>query len=633
MSLEELRSRLLERKDELSISYDKDPGYDYCKKYLEKNYLKNGISSFLDIDIWECAICLYYIKGRKEIKLDEIKEMINQIKKCCDGLDFRQLSMFFDTLFLTLDDSLEEDAYMNDYIYEKDDKKAEIKFIKVEEELRKSAKRSNAEDIVDFCLDSIKFFRNVNKIEDLRPIIDVIKRNTKLATNVFAYIRTYYEMSFVNDAIKKEALNCCIKNKEQSRTFSKFCKNQFSTGAITAEHNTISEFVRDEEKNEKNAKRNNQRLDFTFNEVLEKLEVGSTKQEITNIRGLIRDIKDPIAIKLILEYVNEHNKKYYDKLEEEHDNLSNNSVNKYQGVLSKYRINLHPSKIHDLYHLTIDELNHILKSLPRGVFDDIEYFFILKFTTIEIVDKIKKYLDMGFLDVDFLKEHIDFYSESSSLFHRYEDTLIFLNQHGINPMNFKSNPIILTMDSECFKNNIIGLEEYDYLRYLKTTDDYHFLLDEDLVNKIDLIIELGYEKYLVQDFSILNYDINRFKRLELLNMMNMPIMDIEGFMEILESSRFIVPDSELDSYLLNVTPYMDSTESTVSIDNLEGYRDKTTYSFNGIKISYPKVKRKLKEGYSLKEAICFNKNMSEEDYKILLSVIAPSDGKYIDYSI
>ena len=108
--------------------------------------------------------------------------------------------------------------------------------------------------------------------------------------------------------------------------------------------------------------------------------------------------------------------------------------------------------------------------------------------------------------------------------------------------------------------------------------------------------------------------------------MNMPITDLEGFMEILESSKFIVSDHELDSYLLNVTPYMKDVESIVSVEDLESYRDKSIYSFDGISISYPKVKRKLKEGYSLKDAICFQKNMSIDEMKKIIEILHPNYG-------
>ena len=147
---------------------------------------------------------------------------------------------------------------------------------------------------------------------------------------------------------------------------------------------------------------------------------------------------------------------------------------------------------------------------------------------------------------------------------------------------------------------------------IKGLDEFSFLLDTKMVQKIDKLLELGYGSFLEENLSLLNYDYNRIMRLELLQRMGFEMDSYREIEESLASTRFIVSDEELSSYLLDVSSYMDDFNDSILLDD---YKDsKNVLSFHGILISYPKVKRLLKEGKTVKEAITYGKNFTMDEY-------------------
>ena len=96
--------------------------------------------------------------------------------------------------------------------------------------------------------------------------------------------------------------------------------------------------------------------------------------------------------------------------------------------------------------------------------------------------------------------------------------------------------------------------------------------------------------------------------------MNIPVDDIDSFMEVIDRERFIVEDSLIEDYLLDVSSYH-CDDDFYTLDEIESNRVGTlTVSINGQIISYPKIMRRIKEGDSIKDAVCFGKYFTEEEY-------------------
>ena len=94
------------------------------------------------------------------------------------------------------------------------------------------------------------------------------------------------------------------------------------------------------------------------------------------------------------------------------------------------------------------------------------------------------------------------------------------------------------------------------------------------------------------------------------------------------SSTPVIELDKLSSYFwfkLLKSPYCPPANElraspTPSPIKLPTFNNSFKYSEN-LLISYPKFKRKINEGYSIKDAVCFGKYLSEEEYSIFVNEI------------
>lgn len=137
---------------------------------------------------------------------------------------------------------------------------------------------------------------------------------------------------------------------------------------------------------------------------------------------------------------------------------------------------------------------------------------------------------------------------------------------------------------------------------MKTGMDSTFLSSLDLTTAIDTLLELGYEQNLEKSIGILNYR-DRFNRLRLLKSLNIPVETTDEMLAVLTTDKFIVPDSNIDSYLYNAAKfYLPSTVTitdehkvkSTDLARLEEFdASKRTYEIAGVPISKNKVIRNL----------------------------------------
>ena len=83
---------------------------------------------------------------------------------------------------------------------------------------------------------------------------------------------------------------------------------------------------------------------------------------------------------------------------------------------------------------------------------------------------------------------------------------------------------------------------------LVTTNNYSFLEQDDLMQKIDFTLELGLEPFLEENLGLLNYDYVIFQRIRILQGLNIEVSK-EELEQVLKADRFIVSDEEINKYL------------------------------------------------------------------------------------
>ena len=138
------------------------------------------------------------------------------------------------------------------------------------------------------------------------------------------------------------------------------------------------------------------------------------------------------------------------------------------------------------------------------------------------------------------------------------------------------------------------MEDYNLIKYIKNSDTLDYLMNPNLEDRIDQLLELGLENYLLEDINLLNE--RNWKRLWVLKYMNIEWQSLEEVKEILESESFFISEEELDNYIPNITAYYQKdwekqpiAEEKIEIDIYE--ETQNTYKIAGILFSKKRVLR------------------------------------------
>ena len=307
---------------------------------------------------------------------------------------------------------------------------------------------------------------------------------------------------------------------------------------------------------------------------------------------------------------------YYVDLDERLQRYRGNTSTAYLDELSKHNIVVDSNEVKDFMFNNLDDFKKILNITSRYSLPEKDLVRVLKVTNIELVLKIDEYIKRGMLSLAFIRNNLDIYDINHTKIDVIDNNINALNNYGVNPQLFINYPSVLLDETGILSTNIELLIKYNLKSSLRTTDNFLFILDNNLAYKIDKFIELGYSSYLEGDLGLINS--NNIKRLELLKLMNIPINDINELREVLFGQKFIINDYELDGYISNVLPYKKKKELSCSLEDLEKNRvDKRTYSLGGVLISSEKVNRLINEGYDMYDAITYGLLLTEDEFNTM----------------
>lgn len=318
--------------------------------------------------------------------------------------------------------------------------------------------------------------------------------------------------------------------------------------------------------------------------------------EITTIKDLLNRITSKEIRINTLRLIYLHNKSIYDELFKEYKKLSANKKSKYKRLLNDYNLDISEENIPYIMLNSLEDVKIILSTLTKiGINDQTILLNILTRTSLTTVNNILTQINKGIISKDLVVSTPALLCFSSIEYKNFTENLNYLQEKGLNPHYFRSNQSLLLENSTTIKTNFEVLESYDLLLSLKTGIDCNFLINKNLEVGIDLLLELGYESFLEENLALLNYQDN-FKRLLVLKSLNIPVTSMEELETILKTDKFLIPDSEIDDYIYNATPYnlpkIESESSNDANDILEDFsKTKRTYDVGGVLISKNKFKR------------------------------------------
>ena len=593
------------RKEELTRPYEKDYRYDYCKKYLENNDISR-IEDFIDVDIFEYMKCAYYLNGSKW----SIEEIDDRFESFRFFLEISEIDNLHDFIQLTINiDAADNIDEIINYLKEKNIFKAALGVSGLIEEDRSYFKILKDIKKVDNCKDI-----------DLANYFEFYKEQESNFLQLIVAYMAYRTMKSEAEYVANELDDLRLKEKEKSLLLKKVYRDNYDVSRLFKDVNRIRTFVDEEERKEKQFVRNNNKELFNIDTALELLDKGLSTDEVTNAREIVSKIKDLNIKYAVLELISEHNNKYYEKLNNELQHLNKNNKLKYQALLHDYGITNGLHDIERIMNNSLEDVESMLKIISKFNLSVDQTIKVLRNSDLKQVLQIKEFVDKGYLSLEFIIKNNDLFYKNSSKYQAYTNNLEVLYSYNINPSIFFESIGIMFMYSNLLKDNLEILNTYNLLNSLKTTSNYKFLTNNNLVLIIDRLIELGYESFLENDLNILNSD--KLLRLEALKAFETHI-DSKDELDKVLTKRFYIADEELEEFIPNKV----ELNNKVDLDsiNLDEYRDGLrTYNINGTLVSINKVNRLLENGNSMYNALFSEMPLSIDEYNGIIKELTGS---------
>ena len=554
-------------------SYEYDKGYEMCKKFINDNSVSKK-SDIKSIDILACLKCLIYIYSDKRKDLDECEIMAKGFNSIVENDGIKSIVSIINAMIEIRDER--EEIYSEiieyfEYSFFSGLKSYEIAYHK--RKLEDPNFEANNEIYYDFREQIKQIYKLIKKDRTILEIIKYMRKCPESAQKIFDLL--LYRKSQIDN--------------------NNYQIHDLPFQSIKRILDDIDKFVLEEEANAKElAKENNKRYHM-YNRAIALLDEASKKEEIKNASEIINCVQSEEIKRKILLWIDEHNEKYYQSLQNRYNELSLSDTNKCLALLSKYRIPINKQDVSVVLHNSLEDIEEIIKSLPLGELSNEHIISILKTTPKEIALKIKDFIDRGYITPRKVVEHISIYNPKDKKIEMMESSIELLKLLGINPIIFCDQPEYYWVSKELFEKNITLLGRYRLTNSIRSETNINFLTEEQLEEKIDMIIELGYYEYLKEDIEILN-------------------------------SKFVVEDGEIDEYIMDYASYEKEVEipkiqnNPINIDS-----ESISVSLEGNIVSIPKVRRQLEEGKTIWEAIFYGTKLTEEKYNQIMRALKPGN--------
>ncbi len=241
--------------------------------------------------------------------------------------------------------------------------------------------------------------------------------------------------------------------------------------------------------------------------------------------------------------------------------------------------------------MDIAEVADALEKLSKIELDKDTILNILNSSSISSINSVYDYLSKGYISQEFVKNNIDIFNTS---YDNFVNNITYFLDKSISVSLVQKCENNLNKDPNLVKRNIDSLEEYDLLKYLKKTNNNLFVSEDNLTERIDGLLELGFESELKEGLDLLNYDLDSIKKIKLCIELGVDIKEIDS---MLVNGLSDIPNDSLSDYLYSAVEYNKPVSDLVKskdefLDSLSEYEDgKRLYNIDGVIISKNKVKR------------------------------------------
>lgn len=627
----EIKKDIEQAKEELNNEIDKPNDQAiFAREFLYNNSFQ-GVNCVETINLIDLFIAhLSYLCDKNKISFQEIRDTVYKNSEFFITLNASEFSSLFN-LITYVSTKFEQEEL--DEIFNNQEKKIVINFKSILDVTEKYAAIMTLIDI------------NKNTNCDILSLIKLAHDNLEELDLTFCLVHDTMKVREIIQKYRNDLLTYSdilnIKQLDSSKNITNKVKNIFDINKFDEEMKKLQDYcirvVNLEEAKQRELRKqiNSYRLVETWMERVEKkLEDGENAISIeTSITKLPSE-----SIRLsILKEIYLQNLKLAKTLDQQHKKLLENSANHYKRLLKKYDIFINEDNL--VFDMSVDELEKAIKELKKANITNSEIVLeIVKSSNFKIISELCSYTNRGFINIDFLLENRYLFSKDNNRkLELIRKNIKYLQEEKISAFYINKMKDVLLENTEILEDNIQTLKEYSLFQFYKKASSYNFLSSKNLADKIDAMLELGYEGNLEENLSLLNYPIDNYKRLELLRRLNIQLDSTEEVKKVLENSSFIIPNEFLEEYILDVTNYVtiDGNDITKSefIDKLEENKDANStsrvYSFDNLIVSKNKIKREMAkiENETLNCLDQFNclssgKLLSQEDYQAIKNLIS-----------
>ena len=610
MNKDDLKTFVDEKIESLKTPFNYGELYEYLKCF-EKNNPYSSLKDFIEIDTFKLAACMYTVKD-EDSTLEDCKRYLQVLKGLFSPLDSFEIYDYRRMLIeLTISSSL---RMFKGYLLADDNEKEEIlseidKRIEYKEAIE-TIKKIDEKDYPKYYYIAEKIQKNPFEALDGIAIIEAKK------SLQFEYLGYLSELERANIKLDEKA-----KNKFFSR---KNIKDRYRHTVINNYIKSISNYIADKDSQAKKYDRNSKREIESLNKAYQSLENQIKNDEITNIDLIVNQIKDEFIMYTFLQVIYSHNIEYYNSLEKEIEELEQKEEIQYQALLNEFGISRNEYDVEVLMTNGIDDVRKMLSFISKLNINNEQKIAILYNSGIEIIETINTHVNIGYLTIDYIHANIDILVANSDKYNNYLRNINELSKYSINPNVFINSQDILLSENDILKKNLEILSNYNLFTSFKNTKNYKFLSITNLEEKIDKILELGYESFLEIDLNALNSP--NINRLELIKALNYSISSKEEFDKVIDPNKsFFVEDDKIDYYVPSVVSIKDKKTFNISVKDLDRYKQTSrVYSINNTLVSINKVTRLLNKGYDMYDSIFYKMILNNDEYEDVISSITPN---------
>lgn len=556
------------------------------------------LKSLENVDKFDLAVAILMAEN-PELDVAYVKKAVNDNKTFFDGLDKTTLMKFSEVLF-GLQACGDFDTIRNRFALGKPLELTDVLSregriaILLEEILKKYD--STPKQFVSLMDLFDRYNESLENALTTATIINELKEDRE---------NHYKEIERMRREVSEErGVEATISQRQQEKFISRSMSNYWNTEEILRPVKDARKYYEKKEQEQRSRKRYYAKLQEVYNTLEKQIYTAvQNGEEIKNVERLIAKIPDENIRLQALKFIYNHNKAIYDKASTEYQHLTANASSRYQVLLAKYGISPEDYEVGTVMINSIEDLEAMLTQLVSlNITSPKDILRTVKCSNLDTITRYASLCEKGIITSDLLLSHPSLFNPTSKDYKNFMQNFGLIQDKKFNPYLFKESQETLATSHNAFRQGLETLEDYSLEGQMKTGMDYSFLGNQELASAIDTLLELGLEETLVDNIEILNY-ADRFKRLQLLKSLNMPVSSKEDILMVLTNDKFFIDDSEIDNYIYNavdhnlplrIVPLMEPKKKNPDVVKLNDYEaTPRTYSFNGVIISKNKTARNL----------------------------------------